>query len=77
MIPIVDGLATEFEGPITVLKLDASLPENEKLQASYGLRGHPTFLVLDWKGHVTAQFIGPQAVETLQTAIQNVVNEAP
>lgn len=77
MIPIVDGLAIEFEGRITVLKLDASLPENEKLQASYGLRGHPTFLVLDQECHVTAQFIGPQATETLQTAIQNVANKAP
>jgi len=72
MIPIVDGLASEFEGRITVLQLDAGLPENEQLQASYGLRGHPTFLVLDQEGNVIAQFIGPQTTETLRIALAEV-----
>lgn len=72
MTPIVNGLEDEFEGRAAVLRLDANVPENERLQAGYGMRGHPTFLVLDENGAVFAQFIGKQTADTLRQALTAV-----
>ena len=60
MTPIVDGLESDFAGQARVLQLDANETENAQLQQQYGLRGHPTFVVLDGNGRVTQTFIGPQ-----------------
>lgn len=72
MQPIVDGLTVEFAGQVDVVELDAAQPANERLQAGYGLRGHPTFVVLDEDGAVTQRFVGPQTAVTLRTAITAV-----
>ena len=72
MMPIVNGLEDEFKGQFTILRLDANVPANERLQASYGMRGHPTFLVLDEAGGVAAQFFGLQSVEILREAMTAV-----
>jgi hypothetical protein len=72
MMPIVDGLEREFEGRLTVVRLDANVPANEQLQLTYGMRGHPTFLVLNETGDVSAQFIGRQTAETLREAMTAV-----
>lgn len=69
MMPIVDGLEQEFFGQVAVIRLDAALATNIDLQAQYGMRGHPTFVVLDNNGRVTARFVGPQTAETLRAAI--------
>jgi thioredoxin-like negative regulator of GroEL len=72
MRPIVDGLAVEFSGQVNVARLDAALPANERLQAGYGLRGHPAFVVLDAAGSVTERFVGPQTAATLRAALTAV-----
>jgi protein-disulfide isomerase len=66
MTPIVNGLEEEFAGQVTVKQLDASLPENVQLQAEYGVRGHPSFIVLNGNGIVIQTYIGPQPEETLR-----------
>ena len=72
MEPIVNGLETEFGEQLIVTRLDANVRENEELEFSYGLRGHPAFAVLDAAGSVTATFIGPQSDETLRNAVTAV-----
>jgi hypothetical protein len=72
MKPIVDGLEREFEDRLTVIRLNANVPANEQLQLSYGLRGHPTFLVLNETGDASAQFFGRQIAETLRDAMTAV-----
>jgi putative thioredoxin len=76
MTPIVDGLENDFAGLITVLQLDANQPENAQLQQQYGLRGHPTFVVLDMNGRPVQTFIGPQPEEILREAITAVIVSA-
>jgi thioredoxin-like negative regulator of GroEL len=73
MEPIVDGLEKEFAGQITVARLDADEEENGQLQQQYGLRGHPTFAVLDRNGRVVQTFIGPQAEGVLHEALTAVI----
>lgn len=73
MAPIVDGLRVEFEGQVKVQQLDAAESDNERLQQKYGLRGHPTFVVLDENGRAVQTFIGPQTADVLREAITAVI----
>ena len=72
MTPIVHGLQEEFEGRATVLRLDAARPENGRLQQSYGLRGHPTFAILDGEGRVVERLTGLQPAERLRAVLTAV-----
>lgn len=55
MGPIVDQLASEFEGKLKVVKCDVD--NNPSLQAQYGVSSIPTFNIYK-NGEVAAQFIG-------------------
>ena len=66
MTPIVNGLADEFEGQVAVHQLNAAEPANIQLQSEYGLRGHPSFVVLDADGRSVQTFLGPQSEEALR-----------
>ena len=72
MMPIVDGLEAEFEGRVPVLRLNANEDANAQLQADYGLRGHPAFVVLDRDSRISESYIGPQTAETVRDAMSNV-----
>ena len=73
MSPIVDGLESDFAGQVRVLQLDANETENAQLQQQYGLRGHPTFALLDRNGRPVQTFVGPQTEEILREAITAVI----
>jgi thioredoxin-like negative regulator of GroEL len=73
MTPIVNGLESEFAGRVAVLQLDANEADNAQLQQKYGMRGHPTFVVLDEKGRAVQTFIGPQSEAVLQEALTAVI----
>ena len=72
MNPIVDGIESEFTGEVAVIRLNAIGTEMTQLMNSYGVRGHPSFVVLDGNNEVTERFTGPQTEETLRTAIAAV-----
>ena len=71
MEPIVDGLEAEFTGRITIIRINANDPAGAEQLASYGLRGHPAFVVLDPAGAVSATFLGTQTVEVLRQAMMD------
>ena len=50
--PVVDRLEQELEGQAQVLRLNVSSSVNVKLAMRYGVRGVPTFLLLDGAGKV-------------------------
>lgn len=54
----MNGLAEEFEGQATVVQLDANVLANERLQLTYGVRGHPSAVILDSEGQVTQRYFG-------------------
>lgn len=68
----MNGLESDFEGRAAVMQLDANVAENATLQQQYGMRGHPTFVVLDVNGQPAQTFIGPQTEEVLQEALTAV-----
>lgn len=69
----MNGLADEFEGQISVHQLNAAEQANVQLQNQYGLRGHPSFVILDADGQAAQSFLGPQAEDTLRQAIMQVI----
>lgn len=74
MTPIVNGLADEFAGQVAVQQLNAAEAANVQLQAEFGLRGHPSFTLLDGDGRPVQTFLGPQSEETLRQAMTQLLN---
>jgi len=72
MAPIVNGLSEEFEERASVFQLNAAQSTNARLQADFGLRGHPSFAVLDKDGLVTNRFFGPQSENVLREAMEMI-----
>jgi protein-disulfide isomerase-like protein with CxxC motif len=73
MVPIVNGLDAEFEGKMSVIQLNAALEANEKLQSQWGLRGHPTFALIDANDNVVQRLFGPQPEAVLREAMEPLV----
>jgi thioredoxin-like negative regulator of GroEL len=69
MIPIVDGLGEESQGKMSVFQLDAGQHSNAALQNQWGLRGHPSFAILDENNRVVQRFFGPQPESALRQAM--------
>ncbi len=69
----MNGLAEEFEGQAAVVQLDAAIPANEHLQQSYGVRGHPSAVILDSEGQVTQRYFGVETAVTLRSALNDVL----
>lgn len=74
-MPIVNGLEEEFSGEIIVLRLNAIEVENIELMQSYGVRGHPSFVVLAEDGRVSQTFLGIQSEAALRAALQSILPE--
>jgi thioredoxin-like negative regulator of GroEL len=73
MMPIVNGLEEEFAGEINIARLNVGDGDHAALQTQYGLRGHPSFVVLDDGGAIAERFFGPQSAETLRAAMEQVL----
>ena len=74
-MPIVDGLREEFNGRVSAIQLDVAQETNARLQVEYGLRGHPSFAVLDLEGHTTHRFFGPQTAMDLRESMQALISQ--
>ena len=69
----MNGIEAEFEGQVSVVRLNAAEPDNAQLQTEYGVRGHPSVVILDESGHVAQRFVGAQSLETLRAALDEAV----
>lgn len=69
-MPIVNGLEEAFGTQINVVRLNAAERDAVALQSAYGLRGHPSFVVLDESEAVVERYFGPQSEATLRAAIE-------
>lgn len=70
MTPIVNGLADDYADTLNVYRLNAAEPDVLALQQQYGVRGHPSFALLDSDGMVMQRFLGPQDEQLLREAIE-------
>ncbi len=67
LAPIVDDLATRFQGKLKVGKMDVD--KNAATPQRYGVRGIPTLLLFKG-GQVREQIVGYVPIETIEKAIQ-------
>ena len=68
--PVLDELATEFEGKISIAKVN--IDENEAIAAEYGIRAIPTMLLFKG-GRVIEQIVGMVPKPTLKTKLAAAV----
>lgn len=73
MQPIVNGLEEAFGGQVGFHRLNVEEPEQAQIQQQYGLRGHPSVVILDAAGQPAAQFVGVVEVERLREALTAVI----
>ena len=72
-LPVGIQIVGRHRADLSVLQLDAALPGNAALQRQYGVRGHPTFVVINQEEVVMATFVGPQDKEVLRAALADVI----
>lgn len=68
----MDGLETEFAGRVNFVRLNVDEPEQARIQQSYGMRGHPSIVVLDASGQPNHRYFGAEEAETLRFALSEV-----
>jgi thioredoxin 1 len=68
--PIIEELATEFEGKAKVGKVNVD--DNQDLAGSFGIRGIPTVMLFK-DGQVLNQFVGLKSKEELTTALNDAL----
>ncbi len=73
MTPVVNGLKSDFAEVVDIRSLNAGSGIGQRAFNSYGLPGHPSYLILDPKGEVLWKNFGPQPEETLTRAIEEAI----
>lgn len=67
LAPIVDELASEYDGRVTVAKLDVD--ENPNVPGRFGVRGIPTLLLFK-EGELAETIVGLKSKQDLARAIE-------
>jgi thioredoxin 1 len=71
MGPILDTIAGEYEGKVTVYKINVD--ENPATPVKYGIRGIPTLILFN-KGEVVERIIGAQPKGNVDNLIKKVLS---
>lgn len=66
LTPILDELATEYDGRVRVGKVNVD--EHQELAGQYGVQNIPTLLIFD-KGQVVDQFVGLRSKKDLKARL--------
>jgi len=77
MEPVVDGLEDDFGEKIDFRHIDASTQDGQSVFRAYGLRGHPSYVVMDPSGEVHWIGFGKQPTEALESQIRLVLVANP
>jgi len=70
MGPVVDDIASQYEGKVKVLKLNVD--ENPQTPAKYGIRGIPTLILFN-KGKVVDRLIGAQPKSSVEELLKKIL----
>lgn len=69
----MDRLERDLEGQARVLRLGVWSTVGRQLAARYGVRGVPTFLLFDGKGHMVHYQVGRLDAERIKSEIESLV----
>jgi thiol-disulfide isomerase/thioredoxin len=72
MLPIVDRLSEEYEGGVSVRKINVSTERGAEEFQGRGLPGHPSVVILDRQGRETYRGFGVIAIEVLRQELDEI-----
>ena len=76
MQPIVNGIQSEFDDQIDVVYLNAAdEAEGQAAFEFYGLRGHPTLMLIEADGTTAWTRLGIVTQEELEQALHEVLDQ--
>lgn len=69
MQPIVNGLEREFSTQLAFEQRDANSEDGKAAMRVYGLRAHPSYVIVAPDGQILWQFTGPLSVDALRQQV--------
>lgn len=69
----MDGLEEQYQDQIAFQHIDANTGEGPAIVRTYQIAGHPTILLYDNEGQEVNRLLGPQTVEALEQALQQIL----
>jgi len=72
MAPVLESLATKFEGKIKIVKLNTDLMENQELAMEYQISSIPNMKLFD-NGKVVKDFIGYRNEEMFSKELEESI----
>lgn len=70
--PIIDELATEYEGKAVIAKVDTENEDNDDIVSDYGIRNLPTILFIK-NGEVVDRMVGAAKKSDFQAKIDSLI----
>jgi hypothetical protein len=70
MQPIVNGLETEFKDQIAFERRDANTESGKAVMDTYGLRAHPSFVIVAPDGTAPWSYMGPLSEDALREQVR-------
>ena len=72
MAPVLEQLAKDYDGKLSVVKVDVDQPENQQLAGQYNIQSIPNMKVFKG-GQVIKELIGFRPAETLRLELASVI----
>ncbi|HMN28171.1 MAG TPA: hypothetical protein PKE45_08455 [Caldilineaceae bacterium] len=77
MQPIVNGLETEFTGQLAFERRDANTEPGKAVMAAYGLRAHPSYVIVAPDGTALWSFTGQLQADALREQVRKFAKASP
>lgn len=75
MEPVVDGLENDFGEQVEFRRIDAGTQDGQAAFRAYGLRGHPSYVLINLGGDVVWIGLGEQTGKALKEQIDQILKE--
>lgn len=73
MSPIVDGLEQQYQGQISVRRINAAAGDGPAIMKAYRILGHPGILIFDRQGQEVKRLMGVQPVEEIEVVLKETL----
>lgn len=73
MSPIVDGLEQQYQGQISVRRINAAAGDGPAIMKAYRILGHPVVLIFDRQGQEVKRLMGVQPVEEIEVVLKEAL----
>jgi len=75
MVPVVNGLEVDFDTQVEFRRIDANDRDGRAIFLSYGLRGHPSYVILNQNADVLWRGLGERPQDVLEKQIRLAFGE--